>query len=52
MNELGQMAWNLGPGAVIETGMDTAYDVVKNIPIIGDYYADKAWKMGREQSAL
>lgn len=46
MNELGQMAWNLGPGAVIETGMDTAYDVVKNIPIIGDYYADKGVEDG------
>lgn len=41
LNQLGQMAWNLGPGAAIKTGMDAAYDLVKNIPIIGDYYADK-----------
>ncbi len=35
------MAWNLGPGAVLETCGDAAWDVVKNIPGIGDYYTSK-----------
>lgn len=39
--QLGEMAWNAGPGAVIKTGMDVGFDVVKEIPFIGDYYAEK-----------
>lgn len=39
--QLGEMAWNAGPGAVIKTGMDAAFDVVKNLPFVGDYYAEK-----------
>lgn len=39
--QLGELAWNAGPGSVIETGMDQAFDIVKNIPFIGDYYTDK-----------
>lgn len=41
LNQLGQLAWNIGPGSVIKTGMDAAVNVVKNVPIIGDYYAEK-----------
>ena len=41
LKQLGEMAWNIGPGAVIETGSDAAFNVVKNIPVIGDYYTDK-----------
>lgn len=41
LNQLGQFAWNMGPGAVIKTGMDAAVDAVKKIPIIGDYYTAK-----------
>lgn len=40
-NLLGQMAWNLSAGSVIKTGADAAFNVVKDIPIIGDYYANK-----------
>ncbi|MGN1141074.1 MAG: WXG100 family type VII secretion target [Oliverpabstia sp.] len=39
--QLGEMAWNAGPGAVIKTGMDAAFDAVKNLPFVGKYYAEK-----------
>lgn len=41
LEQLGEMAWNSGAGSVIKTTSDAAYNVVKNIPIIGDYYAEK-----------
>ena len=41
MEQLGEMAWNSGAGSVIKTTSDAAYNVVKNIPGIGDYYAEK-----------
>lgn len=41
LNQLTQMAWNLGPGGVIETAGDAAFDVVSNLPIVGDYYSEK-----------
>ncbi|MBS6194530.1 MAG: WXG100 family type VII secretion target [Clostridiales bacterium] len=39
--QLGEMAWNAGPGEVIKTGSDAAFDVVKNLPFVGEYYAEK-----------
>lgn len=41
LEQLGEMAWNSGAGSVIKTTSDAAYNVVKNIPGIGDYYAEK-----------
>ena len=41
LNQLTQFAWNLGPGGVIETAGDAAFDVVSKLPIVGDYYSDK-----------
>lgn len=41
LNQLGQFAWNIGPGAVIKAGTDAAVNVVEKIPIIGDYYTAK-----------
>ena len=41
LRQLGEMAWNAGPGAVIKTGGDAAFNAVKSIPVIGDYYAEK-----------
>ena len=40
LNQLTQFAWNLGPGGVIETAGDAAFDVVSKLPIVGDYYSD------------
>lgn len=41
LEQLGEMAWNSGAGSVIKTTSDAAYNVVKNIPGIVDYYAEK-----------
>lgn len=41
LKELGKMAWNSTGGAAIKTCGDAAYDVIKNIPGIGDYYTDR-----------
>lgn len=41
LEQLGEMAWNSGAGSVIKTTSDAAFNVVKNIPGIGDYYAEK-----------
>lgn len=40
-HKLGEFAWNFGPGAVLKTGGDAAWDFVKDIPVIGDYYKDQ-----------
>ena len=41
LKELGKMAWNSTGGAVIKTCGDAAFDVAKNIPGIGEYYANQ-----------
>ena len=41
LNQALQLAWNLGPGGVIETAGDNAFDVISKLPIVGDYYSDK-----------
>lgn len=41
LNQLGQFAWNIGPGAAIKTTGDAAYNVIKNIPGVGDFYAER-----------
>lgn len=41
LHKLGEMAWNIGPGAVIETGADAAFDAISKIPGVGEYYASK-----------
>lgn len=40
-HKLGEFAWNFGPGAVLKTGGDAAWNVVKDIPVIGDFYKDR-----------
>ena len=39
--QLGEFAWNFGPGAALDACGDAVYKTVSNIPIIGDYYAEK-----------
>lgn len=39
--QLGELVWNAGPGAVIETGADAAFHVVEKIPVLGDYYRER-----------
>ena len=41
LEQLGEMVWNSGAGSAIKTTSDAAFNVVKNIPGIGDYYAEK-----------
>lgn len=38
---LGEMAWNFSAGAVIDTAGDQVYNVVSQIPGVGDWYAER-----------
>lgn len=38
---LGEMAWNFTAGAPLKTAGDQIYEIVSDIPVIGDWYADR-----------
>lgn len=41
LNLLGQMGWNFSAGSVLSTAGDTAWNVVKDIPYIGEWYQER-----------
>jgi hypothetical protein len=39
--KLGEFAWHFGPGAALKTAGDAAWNYVKDIPYIGDFYKER-----------
>lgn len=48
LRELGKMTWNSTAGAVLKTCGDASFDVIKNVPIIGDYYTSQGAKSSED----
>lgn len=50
--QLGELAWNMGPGAALKTCSDAAAKVVNQIPVLHDYYESKGATTGGEMFSV